>query len=53
MFFSSLSYDQFFDLKSVTLKSEFDSVSPWYSIREMEENMVGFASFFPQLTFCS
>lgn len=24
----------------VTLKSEFDSVSPWYSHREMEENMV-------------
>jgi len=24
----------------VTLKSEFDSISPWYSHREMEENMV-------------
>ena len=24
----------------ITLKSEFDSVSPWYSQREMEENMV-------------
>lgn len=24
----------------VTLKSEFDSVSPWYSEKEMEENMV-------------
>ncbi|KAL7554277.1 hypothetical protein ACHAWF_017721 [Thalassiosira exigua] len=24
----------------VTLKSEFDSVTPWYSYREMEENMV-------------
>jgi len=24
----------------ITLKSEFDSVSPWYSHREMEENMV-------------
>ena len=24
----------------VAMKSEFDSVSPWYSLREMEENMV-------------
>lgn len=27
----------------VTLKSEFDSISPWYSHREMEENMVRFS----------
>ena len=38
----TLSVLTFCNLKqnSVTLKSEFDSVSPWYSHREMEENMV-------------
>lgn len=30
----------------VTLKSEFDSVSPWYSYREMEENMVRIVPIF-------